>query len=59
MNRQIIFFAVSIFVMIGFYRPESAVGFNHSKFDQVLKTYVNDQGLVDYNGSFYNWLKVG
>jgi hypothetical protein len=50
MNRQIIFFAISIFVLIGFYRPESAVGFDHSKFDRVLKTYVNDQGLVDYNG---------
>jgi hypothetical protein len=50
MNRHVIIFTVSIFLMIGLYRPESAVGFDHSKFDQVLKTYVNDQGLVDYNG---------
>jgi hypothetical protein len=27
----------------------SAAPFDHSKFDQVLKKYVDDQGLVDYN----------
>jgi hypothetical protein len=27
----------------------SATNFDHSKFDQLLKAYVDDQGLVDYN----------
>jgi hypothetical protein len=27
----------------------SAATFDHSKFDQVLKKYVDDKGLVDYN----------
>jgi len=48
-TNTIIFFA-SIFIFMGIYQPVSASGFDHSKFDQVLKTYVNDQGLVDYNG---------
>jgi len=31
--------------------PEvSATTFDHSKFDQILKEYVDDKGLVDYNG---------
>jgi hypothetical protein len=34
----------------GLCRSGSAAGFDHSKFDQVLNTYVNNQGLVDYNG---------
>ena len=50
MNRNIISFAVFIFFIIGLYQPVSAAGFDHSRFDQVLKTYVNNQGLVDYNG---------
>ena len=50
MNRNIINFAVFIFFIIGLYQPVSAAGFDHSIFDQVLKTYVNDQGRVDYNG---------
>ena len=28
----------------------SAATFNHSAFDQILKKYVNNSGLVDYNG---------
>ncbi len=50
MNRNITSFAVFIFFIIGLYQPVSAADFDHSRFDQVLKTYVNDQGLVDYNG---------
>jgi hypothetical protein len=29
--------------------PASATTFDYSKFDQLLKAYVDDQGLVDYN----------
>jgi hypothetical protein len=29
--------------------PASAMVFDHSQFDQILKAYVDDQGLVDYN----------
>jgi hypothetical protein len=50
MNKHIIFFVVSIFLITGICRPGAAGGFDHSVFDQVLKTYVNDQGRVDYNG---------
>lgn len=50
MNKHIIFFVVSIFLITGICRPGAAGGFDHSVFDKVLKTYVNDQGRVDYNG---------
>ncbi|MEJ2727468.1 MAG: DUF547 domain-containing protein [Deltaproteobacteria bacterium] len=50
MKKHIIFLAASIFLIAGPYRPGSAEAFDHSAFDQVLKTYVNDQGRVDYNG---------
>jgi hypothetical protein len=50
MNRRTIIFAVSIFLIVGHFQPLYAVDFDHSKFDQILQTYVNDQGLVDYNG---------
>lgn len=45
-----IIYAVLILLISGLYQPVSAVGFDHSKFDQILKTYVNRNGLVDYNG---------
>ena len=50
MKKNAILFAVAILFFAGVYRPGSAAGFDHSKFDQVLKTYVNHQGRVDYNG---------
>ena len=50
MNRYIIGSVVSIFLIIGLHRPVPAGGFDHSTFDRVLKSHVNDQGLVDYNG---------
>jgi len=50
MKKNAIIFAVSILFVAGLCGPGSAAGFDHSIFDQVLKTYVNAQGLVDYNG---------
>jgi len=50
MKKNAIIFAVSILFVAGLYGPGPAAGFDHSIFDQVLKTYVNAQGLVDYNG---------
>ena len=43
-------FAVFLLFVTGLCRSGSAAGFDHSKFDKVLKMYVNNQGLVDYNG---------
>jgi len=50
MKKSAFILAVSIIFVAGLYQPVSAAGFDHSIFDQVLKTYVNNQGLVDYNG---------
>ena len=50
MKTKTIICMVSLLFVAGFYRPVSATGIDHLKFDQVLKTYVNNQGLVDYNG---------
>jgi hypothetical protein len=50
MNRYKIIFIVSIYLITGLYQHGSAADFDHSAFDQVLKTYVNNQGLVEYNG---------
>ncbi|MCK4984335.1 MAG: DUF547 domain-containing protein [Desulfobacterales bacterium] len=41
----------------------SAIAFDHSQFDQILKAYVDDQGLVDYNGiakdtRFQNYMEL-
>jgi len=47
-NTTIVF--ASILIAIGLSQPVTASGFDHSRFDQVLKKYVNDKGLVDYNG---------
>ncbi|MFC1881600.1 DUF547 domain-containing protein [Thermodesulfobacteriota bacterium] len=49
MKKNTILFAVAILIVAGLYQPGSAAGFDHSIFDQVLKTYVNHQGRVDYN----------
>jgi len=40
----------AILIIIATWQPATASGFDQSRFDQVLKTYVNAQGLVDYNG---------
>ena len=50
MKKNAILLAVAILIVAGLYRPGSAAGFDHSIFDQVLKTYVNNQGRIDYNG---------
>ena len=39
-----------VFLLIGVHQPAVGAAFDHSKFDQVLKSYVDDQGRVDYNG---------
>jgi len=50
MKKKAILFAVFILLVAGMDRSVSAGGFDHSEFDRVLKTYVNPQGRVDYNG---------
>ena len=50
MNKHAITLIYLILVLISLYQPAFGAVFDHSKFDQVLKTYVDDQGQVDYNG---------
>jgi hypothetical protein len=50
MKISAIILTVSIIFGAGLCQSVSAAGFDHSIFDRILKTYVNDQGLVDYNG---------
>ena len=50
MKKNAIIFAASIMLLIGHHGYAPAAEFDHSIFDQVLRTYVNDQGRVDYNG---------
>ena len=50
MKKNAIIFAASILLLIGHHGYAPAAEFDHSIFDQVLRTYVNDQGRVDYNG---------
>ena len=50
MKKNAIIFAASILLLIGHHGYAPAADFDNSIFDQVLKTYVNDQGRVDYNG---------
>jgi hypothetical protein len=50
MIKNAIVLAVTIFLVSGLARSVSAADFDHSTFDRILRTYVNDQGLVDYNG---------
>jgi len=41
---------IVLFFATGIFRTAAAATFDHSGFDQILKNYVNDKGLVDYNG---------
>jgi hypothetical protein len=50
MKANTILAAVCILLVTGLYGPAAASGFDHSQFDRILNTYVNDTGLVDYNG---------
>ncbi len=40
----------SIWIVCSAHQRAYAYTFDHSKFDRILKQYVNDKGLVDYNG---------
>ncbi len=49
MTKRIIIL-VLLTILPGFMDPAArAKGFDHSEFDRVLKAFVNDRGLVDYN----------
>ncbi len=50
MNRKSIVLIMTILMMTGFIRVVAAAGFDHLRFDQILSQYVNNKGLVDYNG---------
>ncbi|MDX2455388.1 DUF547 domain-containing protein [Desulfosarcina sp.] len=50
MIKNIIYLAVTSLIIIAFFPSVAAADFDHSIFDRALKTYVNDKGLVDYNG---------
>ena len=50
MKKNAIIAAVLILIGAGPCRPGLAAEFDHAIFDQVLKSYVNPRGLVDYNG---------
>jgi hypothetical protein len=53
MKRSILFsvtFLTILLITIGHPQAARAADFDHSKFDQILKTYVDHQGRVDYNG---------
>jgi len=62
MNRKIIVLVIP-FLTIPCLTPEGlADSFDHSKFDHVLKRYVNGEGLVDYNSiakdrSFFEYIE--
>jgi hypothetical protein len=47
MEKQVMVFLMSILVM--FSTVQGAYPFDHSNFDLILKQYVDDRGLVDYN----------
>ena len=50
MKRKIVVSLTTFFTILWLVPGVFANDFDHSKFDQVLKRYVDDQGLVDYNG---------
>jgi hypothetical protein len=49
-KRKILAILTAFFAIFWLVSGVYANDFDHSKFDQVLKSYVDDQGLVDYNG---------
>ncbi|MBT8370063.1 MAG: DUF547 domain-containing protein [Deltaproteobacteria bacterium] len=64
--RLSIQFAVTILTILlmtnGHTLAAQAADFDHSKFDRILKTYVDNQGRVDYNGiagdnTFHEYMK--
>ena len=50
MIKNYIYLALSSLLIVALFPPLAGADFDHAKFDQALKTYVNDEGLVDYNG---------
>ena len=50
MNNKTITIISLIFLLVSLHQPAAASVFDHSIFDEVLKSHVNDQGQVDYNG---------
>jgi hypothetical protein len=50
MMRKSILIMVSLWIVFSAHQKAYADAFDHSKFDLILKQYVNDEGLVDYNG---------
>ena len=50
MMRKLIIFMFSLLIVCSAQQNTYAETFDHSKFDQILKQYVDDKGLVDYNG---------
>ncbi|MDH3558750.1 MAG: DUF547 domain-containing protein [Deltaproteobacteria bacterium] len=49
MTRTLSTFVLLLYISLWFIPGVSAGTFDHSKFDQALKKYVDDKGLVDYN----------
>ena len=50
MKKNAIILAIFILIFSAQHRHVLAADFDHSVFDRVLKSYVNGQGRVDYNG---------
>lgn len=50
MARKVSRALIAIWIVLWMASIVSASDFDHSKFDQILKEYVDDKGLVDYNG---------
>jgi hypothetical protein len=49
MMRKFIIFLFSLLILSSINQATSAETFDHSNFDQILKQYVDQRGLVDYN----------
>ena len=49
MMRKFIIFMFSLLILSSIHQKTSAETFDHSKFDQILKQYVDHKGMVDYN----------
>jgi hypothetical protein len=50
MKGKIIAFVISTLVLFCLSQWSFAATFDHSQFDLILKEYVDDKGLIDYNG---------
>ena len=50
MMRKVTVFMILLFIIGIAHQNAYADTFDHSKFDQILKQYVDDKGRVDYNG---------